>query len=199
MAIRADYDFDSTTEATHRSLSRPQFQLLTMLIFLTLIGFLVAILAEQVLAAFRNNPGLNGLILGVLVIGVLYAFRQVIRLYPEIKWVNSFRLSDPSMTLDARQPELLAPMANMLRDRSGPFSLSSASMRSILESIGSRLDEARDTSRYLVGLLIFLGLLGTFWGLLETINSVGLTISSLDVGSGDSALIFEDLKTGLEA
>lgn len=197
MAARAEYDYYA--EPVDRSLSRPQFQLLTMLIFLTLIGFLVAILAEPIIEAFQNNPGLNGLIFGVLAIGILYAFRQVIRLYPEIKWVNSFRLSDPNVMLDAKQPELLAPMANMLRDRSGPFSLSAASMRSILDSIGARLDEARDTSRYLVGLLIFLGLLGTFWGLLETINSVGNTISSLDVGGGDSALIFEDLKRGLEA
>jgi hypothetical protein len=98
-----------------------------------------------------------------------------------------------------KPPKLLAPMATMLRDRTGHVSLSTLSMRSILESIGSRLDEARDISRYLVGLLIFLGLLGTFWGLLETINSVGSTIGALNTQGNDALVVFEELKTGLEA
>ena len=119
-----------------------------------------------------NNPGLNGLIVGVLALGILYAFRQVMRLYPEIRWVNAFRIADPGLAI-SHQPVLLAPMAAMLRDRTGVLSLSTASLRSIMDSIGSRLDEARDTGRYMVGLLVFLGLLGTFWGLLETIQSVG--------------------------
>jgi len=169
-----------------------------MLVFLILIGFLVLILEGRALRAFMANPGLNGLILGVLVIGILYAFRQVIRLYPEIGWINSFRVADPGLSMQ-RRPSLLAPMANMLRDRRGQLTFSAASMRSIMDSIGARLDEARDTSRYLVGLLIFLGLLGTFWGLLDTINSVGKTIGSLGTGGGDNALVFEELKTGLEA
>ena len=116
-----------------------------------------------------SNPGLNGLIIGVLAIGVLYAFRQVLRLYREIYWVNNFHIGDPGITVQA-DPKLLAPMANMLRDRRGSLALTATSMRSIMDSIGARLDEARDTSRYLVGLLIFLGLLGTFWGLLATIT-----------------------------
>jgi hypothetical protein len=169
-----------------------------MLIFLILVGFLVAILYAQVLSAFMANPGLNGLIVGVLFIGIAYSFRQILRLYPEIRWVNKFRLGDPGLKMP-RPPVLLAPMATMLRDRTGHLSLSTLSMRSILDSIGSRLDEARDISRYLVGLLIFLGLLGTFWGLLETINSVGTTINSLDMGNSDGLVIFEELKAGLEA
>jgi hypothetical protein len=169
-----------------------------MIIFLILVAFLVAILYAQILSSFMANPGLNGLIVGVLFIGIAYAFRQIIRLFPEIRWVNSFRVADPGLKVP-KPPVLLAPMATMLRDRSGHVSISTLSMRSILDSIGSRLDEARDISRYLVSLLIFLGLLGTFWGLLETINSVGKTISTLDTSNNDGLVIFEELKEGLAA
>ncbi|MGI9381559.1 MAG: flagellar motor protein MotA [Methyloligellaceae bacterium] len=181
-----------------QSLTKPQVYLWRIVLFLILVSFLAAILYAQVWQAFLANPGLNGLILGVLFIGIAYAFRQILRLYPEIRWVNGFRIADPGLTVD-RPPKLLAPMATMLRDRTGQISLSTLAMRSILDSIGSRLDEARDISRYLVGLLIFLGLLGTFWGLLETINSVGRTIGTLGAGTTDSLVVFEELKTGLEA
>lgn len=180
-----------------RKLTPPGVFLLRMLIFLTLVGFLAAILHEQLTTAFLTNPGLNGLILGVLFLGIVYAFRQVIRLYREIKWVNAFRISDPGLAID-HQPVLLAPMATMLRDRTGTFSLATVSMRSIMDSIGSRLDEARDTGKYLVGLLVFLGLLGTFWGLLETMSSVGATIAALNT-SGEGTAVFDELKTGLAA
>jgi hypothetical protein len=145
-----------------------------------------------------NNPGLNILICFVLLAGVLYSFQQVLRLYPEIRWVNAFRIADPGLAISHR-PVLLSPMATMLRDRTGSLSLSATSMRSIMDSIGSRLDEARDTGRYLVGLLVFLGLLGTFWGLLDTIQSVGKTISSLDTRAADSVAVFDELKNGLAA
>jgi hypothetical protein len=181
-----------------RSLTPPGVFLLRMLVFLTLVGFLAAILHEQLVLSFMNNPGLNGLILGVLVLGILYAFRQVIRLYPEIRWVNSFRIADPGLD-QGRAPKLLAPMATMLRDRTGHLSLSPVSMRTFMDSIGSRLDEARDTGRYMVGLLVFLGLLGTFWGLLETITSVGKAISALDPKGSDGVAMFDDLKAGLAA
>jgi hypothetical protein len=180
-----------------RKLTPPGVFVLRMLIFLILVGFLGAILYEQLRTAFMTNPGLNGLILGVLFLGIIYAFRQVIRLYREIGWVNAFRISDPGLVTDT-QPILLAPMANMLRDRTGTFSLATVSMRSIMDSIGSRLDEARDTGRYLVGLLVFLGLLGTFWGLLETMSSVGATIATLNT-TGEGAAAFDELKAGLAA
>ncbi len=181
-----------------RRLTPPGVFLLRMLIFLTLVGFLAAILHEQLLKSFMNNPGLNGLIVGVLGLGIIYAFRQVIRLYPEIRWVNAFRIADPGLAI-THKPKLLAPMATMLRDRTGALSLSTAAMRSFMDSIGSRLDEARDTGRYLVGLLVFLGLLGTFWGLLETINSVGRAIDTLDSKATDNVQLFGDLKAGLSA
>lgn len=187
-----------TSAPLMRSLTPPGLFLLRMLVFLTLVGFIGAILFEPLKAAFINNPALNGLILGVLLFGVLYAFRQVVRLYPEIGWVNAFRIADPGLSSGA-EPTLLAPMATMLRDRTGALSLSTTAMRSIMDSIGTRLDEARDTGRYMVGLMVFLGLLGTFWGLLETITSVGKAIATLDPKGGDNIALFDDLKNGLAA
>jgi len=187
---------DTAPGSNYRSLAPPGVFLLRMVIFLALIGFLAAILHEQLTVSFLTNPGLNGLILGTLFFGILFAFRQVIRLYPEVRWVNAFRISVPGLAI-THEPVLLAPMANMLRDRKGAISLSTASMRSIMDSIGSRLDEARDTGRYLVGLLVFLGLLGTFWGLLETIESVSGVIATLGTGGGGTGSAFDELKNGL--
>src|SRR5215470_15101779 len=190
---------DRAPPSLHRSLSTPGLYLWRMFVFLVLVGMLVAILHRQLWEAMLNNPGLNMLICLVLLAGILFAFQQVLRLYPEIRWVNAFRIADPGLAI-AHRPVLLAPMATMLRDRTGSLSLSATSMRSIMDSIGSRLDEARDTGRYLVGLLVFLGLLGTFWGLLDTIQSVGKAISALDTrGGGDSVAVFDELKNGLAA
>jgi len=189
---------DTAPEFRNLSLHPPGVFLLRMAIFLILVGFLVAVLFEQLQRSVVTNPGLNGLILGVLFLGIVYAFRQVIRLYPEIRFVNNFRISDPGL-VTGPDPKLLAPMAHMLRDRKGALSLSTTGMRTIMDSIGSRLDEARDTGRYLVGLLVFLGLLGTFWGLLDTITSVSKAIATLDSKGGESAAMFDDLKAGLAA
>ena len=189
---------DPGSAPLHRTLTPPGLFLVRMLVFLTLVVFLAAILHSQLSTAFMNNPALNGLIVGVLFFGILYAFRQVTRLYPEIRWVNAFRIADPGLAI-SHQPVLLAPMATMLRDRTGVLSLSTASMRSIMDSIGSRLDEARDTGRYMVGLLVFLGLLGTFWGLLDTMQAVGKSIAAIDTRASDSVAMFDDLKAGLAA
>ncbi len=180
------------------SLSRPQVFVWRMFLFIILAGCIAAVLYQDIASAFMANPALNGLILGVLLLGILYALQQVLRLYPEIRWVNSFRISDPGLATE-RPPVMLAPMATMFRRRQGQAAVSPVVMRSILDSIGSRLDESRETTRYLVGLLIFLGLLGTFWGLMQTITSVGATISSLNTTTAESALIFEELKSGLQA
>jgi hypothetical protein len=174
-------------------LSSPQVFLLSMVIFLVIVAFVAAILARQISSAFSTNPGLNGLILGVLIVGILLAFNQVWRLIREIRWVNSFRAGS-----EAVEPVLLAPMKGLL-SRSSAMSLSTTSMRTMLDSIATRLDESRDISRYLIGLLVFLGLLGTFWGLLETIGSIGSTIQSLDPGSGDATAVLDSLKSGLAA
>lgn len=196
MAKRELTDVEASPIKT--SFSRPQFHLLTMLVFLALMGFLAAIMMPLIRTALLANPFLNAFILGVLGIGIVNAFRQLFILYPEIRWVNNLRIKDPGLAMQ-RQPVLLAPMANMIRDRRGVLSFSTVSMRTIIDSVGARLDERRDTSRYLVGLLIFLGLLGTFFGLLETIQSVGLTINSLDIGTSTDTNVFQELKTGLEA
>jgi hypothetical protein len=178
-------------------LSSPSIFLFRMLVFLTLCALLIVVMYKQIWAAFVFNPGLNGVIIGVLAIGIILAFRQVIRLYPEIRWVNSFRISDPGLAVD-RRPSLLAPMAVLLGDRTGRTAITQQTMRHMLDSIATRLDEARDLSRYMTGLLVFLGLLGTFWGLIETVGSVGKVIEGLKVG-GDSASIFDALKEGLAA
>lgn len=179
------------------ALTKPSVFLRWMILLLLAAGFIGLLLYAQIFRAFMTNPGLNGLIVGVLLIGIVFTFRQVLRLYPEINWVNHFRLSDPSLA-QRKAPVLLSPMVKLLGARSGPFSMSTTSMRSILDSVGSRLDEARDTSRYLIGLMVFLGLIGTFWGLLETISSIGATIGSLPTG-GDNIGGLEDLITGLKA
>jgi hypothetical protein len=178
-------------------LSSPRIFLFRMLIFLILCALVVIILYKQIAVAFMSNVGLNTLILCVLAIGIVLAFRQVIRLIPEVEWVNSFRLADPGLAVE-RPPVLLAPMASILGDRMGRMSISSTMMRGILDSIATRLDEARDISRYMTGLLVFLGLLGTFWGLIVTVGSVGNVINSLKVG-GDAESIFESLREGLAA
>jgi hypothetical protein len=178
-------------------LSSPRIFLIRMVVFLTLCALVVIVLYKQIWTAFLANAVLNALIIGVLLIGIALAFRQVIRLFPEIDWVNGFRLADPGLAVE-RPPVLLAPMAVLLRDRIGRMAISAQMMRGILDSIAARLDEARDTSRYMTGLLVFLGLLGTFWGLIETMGSVGNVINSLKPG-GDAAAIFESLKEGLAA
>jgi hypothetical protein len=178
-------------------LSSPRIYLVRMLAFLVLAVLLVYILLRQILVAFFANPGLNAVIIGVLLIGIMLAFRQVIRLFREVSWVNSFRLADPGLGVE-RSPVLLAPMAAILGDRLGRLGMSPQTMRGLMDSIATRLDEARDMSRYLTGLLIFLGLLGTFWGLIDTVSSVSEVIKGLKVG-GDAGAMFDGLKEGLAA
>jgi hypothetical protein len=180
------------------SLSSPKAYLSIMIIFLVIIAFIAFILNQQIAVAFMSSPGLNGLIVLTGVFGIFLTFGRVIRLFPEIHWVNGFRIGDPGIEV-RRPPVLLAPMATLLGNKVGEMALTPATARSILDSIGMRLDEAREIARYMTGLLVFLGLLGTFWGLLQTVGSVSATIQSLDVGSGDANTIFSDLKAGLEA
>jgi hypothetical protein len=182
----------------HTVLELPKVYLVRMLVFMLVVTILAVVLFPHMERAFMANPGLNAVIIGALLLGVVYSFRMVWRLWPEINWVNGFRIANPGLEL-THTPKLLGPMATLFRDRSNRTVLSPLSMRSLLDSIASRLDEARDISRYMVGLLIFLGLLGTFWGLLETVTSVGDAIRALDVSSAQSAAVFDQLKTGLEA
>ncbi len=178
-------------------LSSPRIFMVRMIIFLIIAAFVPLVLYREVANAFMHNPGLNGLIVGVLVVGIAMAIRNVVGLIPEVRWVNSFRRRE--ISLDQTPPQLVAPMAALLRDRPDVLALSTSTWRSILDSIATRLDENREILRYLAGLLVFLGLLGTFWGLVTTVSAVGATIQSLSVGSGDAGMIFEDLKQGLAA
>jgi hypothetical protein len=182
--------------AASQPLEPPRVYLVHMVVFTMLVGILVAVILPGLYAAFASSPVLNGVIIATLLFGMFHSFRMVVRLFKEVNWVNRFReggKEDP-----ARPPELLAPMAMLLRNRSDTV-LSPVSMRSLLDSLASRLDESRDMSRYLVGLLIFLGLLGTFWGLLETVRSIGGAIEGLDVTATQSATLFDQLKQGLQA
>ncbi len=180
-------------------LSSPRIFLVRMLVFLVLCALLMVVLYKQIVLAFFANPGLNALIGMVLLIGTILSFRQVIRLYPEVAWVNNFRIADPGIAVERQRPTLLAPMAAILGgERTGRMTITQQTMRHLLDSIATRLDEARDISRYMTGLLVFLGLLGTFWGLIETVGSVGKVIDGLKVG-GDAGALFDTLKEGLAA
>jgi len=184
-------------------MTRPVVYLLRMVLFLILIGALGAYLYPALQPIFKNNPELNGLILAVLGFGIVWNLVQVLRLSGEVTWLDTYQNNRAKIST-IRSPRLLAPMASMLAGREGQhidehrrLTLSATAMRSLLDGISSRLDEGRELSRYMTGLLIFLGLLGTFWGLLRTIGAVSDVIGNMSAGSGDLNLLFEQLKSGL--
>ena len=180
-------------------MTRPQKFLVRMVVFLVVVAVVAALLGHSLAGFFLGNPGVNGMILGILVAGIVYIFRQVMLLNPEVAWIESFR-KNPANIAALPQPRLVGPMATMLVERSGrKVSLSAVSLRTLLDGIGTRLDETRETSRYLIGLLVFLGLLGTFYGLLETVQSVGGVIGGMSVVGGDLTQTFNNLKAGLSA
>ena len=185
-------------------ITRPHRYLTRMVIFLLVVSGICAVLFPRLQDAFTANSVLNGVILGVLLFGIGYSLRQVIMLNPEVNWLQRLirekggSLVMPGATSDERPPKLLGPMVTMMGERTGRIRLSALSMRSLLDGIQSRVSESHDMSRYLIGLLIFLGLLGTFWGLLETVSAVGATISGLSSDSGDPAAMFGQLQQGLE-
>jgi hypothetical protein len=186
-----------------RNMRGPHRFVLRMALFLAVVVAVAVLLGAPLLNAFLRNPAFNGIILGLLIAGTAYIFRQVIQLEPASAWIDDFRERMAKRDLTAPPgptPRILAPMARMLSSRqSGRVTLSPASLQTLLDGIASRLDETRETSRYLIGTLVFLGLLGTFYGLLETVSSVGGVIGALNVGASDIARAFSDLKTGLEA
>ncbi len=184
-------------------MTRPRNYLVRMLLFLVAVLVVAAILSGPLITAFTSNPLLNTLILLVLLSGVAWNITQVTRLAPEVTWLDTFR-TQRSLVASLPPPRLLAPMASMLAARQGKgregqerFTLSAPAMRSMLDGLASRLGEGREISRYLTGLLIFLGLLGTFWGLLLTVGAISDVIGGMSVGSGDLNALFEQLKSGL--
>lgn len=179
----------------------PRRYLLRMAIFLIAVAAIAGVLYRPLIDAFMANPALNGVILGVLLIGIGFILRNVASLGPEVAWIE--RQLNPAHGAPAGpSPRLLSPVATLLGERQasgGRTALSAMSLRSLLDSISTRLDESRDISRYLIGLLIFLGLLGTFWGLLQTVAAVGGVIGGLTIESNDLGTVFSDLKVGLES
>ncbi len=188
----------ATSDIDQAKLPSPRIFLVRMLVFVVLCALIAFVLQRQILQAFFANPWLNGLIIGVLCVGIILSFHRVTRLFSEVSWVNGFRRAEPALA-NKRPPKLLAPMAAILGgERPERVAISAQTMRAFLDSLSARLDEARDISRYLTGLLVFLGLLGTFWGLIETVGSVGSIINGLQVG-GDAGSVFDALKQGLAA
>ena len=167
-------------------------------VYLLVVAGVCVLLAPPLKAAFMANWGFNLLIVAALCAGIAINVFQILRLEPEINWIKKFRTGDPGLST-VEPPTLLSPLAKHLeeihRDR---FRLSAGSLSTVLDGIRGHLDEAREISKYMIGLLVFLGLLGTFWGLLQTIGTVGQVISSLEVGTGDYAQFFDRLKAGLE-
>lgn len=179
-------------------MSMLRYYLMMMIFYLAVVGGVCGLLFEPLHRAFMANWGFNLVILGALLIGILLNVRRVMVLRPEIGWIEIFRTGTTGLSV-AESPQLLKPLAKHLeglhRDR---FSLSALSLRTVLEGIRGRLDESREISRYMIGLLVFLGLLGTFWGLLGTIGAVGAVIGGLEVGDRDFSLMFQTLKAGLQ-
>ncbi len=175
--------------------------LIRMGLFLGLVAALCALLFDVLAAAFAHNPALNGSILAALLIGIVFIFRQVLMLRPEIEWLDAYqrKAAGVSPALSSTSLSLLAPMAAMMGDkgRERRFTLSTLATRSMLDSIGTRLDEGRDIARYLIGLLVLLGLLGTFWGLIQTVGSVGDVVGRITLTGNDPVAAFDDLKRGL--
>jgi biopolymer transport protein ExbB/TolQ len=170
-----------------------------MLLFLAVVAGIGYLLHHDLLRVFLNTPILNSVILGVLAIGIFFVMRQVLSLWPEVRWLRRFQHREPGAPpLETESIDLMAPMAAMMGDRQDNFRLSPTATRAMLDGIASRLDERRELSRYMIGLLIFLGLLGTFWGLLETIGAVADAIVGMQVTGGDAVQIFTKLKAGIE-
>jgi biopolymer transport protein ExbB/TolQ len=185
-----------------------------MVIFLVVVCIGLVFISDTLIEIFMVNPLLNGLIFGVILLGIILNFRQVALLGPEARWIEEFRGGEstrekalgemPALSTDGTL-RLLSPMARMLEEKRGRsggaarFTLSAPVMRTLLDGIGARLEESRDLARYLTGLCIFIGLLGTFWGLLGTVGSISDVIGSLTVTGDDIAVMFNSLKQGLEA
>ena len=179
-------------------MTRPRRYLIRMALFVLLVAIGAALLERPLIQYFMGNPAVNGVILGVLLLGIVYIFRQVLQLNPEVAWIERFRRT-PDAPPHTGTPRLIAPMATMFADRrGGKMTLSPSAMRTLLDGIGTRLEEGRETDRYLIGLLVFLGLLGTFYGLLETVQSVKGVIGGLAVGGSDVAQAFSTLQERLQ-
>jgi hypothetical protein len=179
-------------------MSNPKHTLFWMTVYLLIVATVCALIYEPLKSAFMANWVFNALILAVLLIGISLTYRQVMILRPELQWIALFRTGRSGLSVK-QEPRLLKPLARQLGDdfKRDRFTLSAMSLRTVLDGIRSRLDESREISRYMISLLVFLGLLGTFWGLLGTIEAVGRVIINLDIGNQDFAEVFGELQEGL--
>jgi hypothetical protein len=191
-------DMDTPDRAQPAHFSQPIRQMLSMLVVLGLVAFGVRLAAPEVAPVFLANPYLNGFIAFVFGIGVLTCFWQTYQVASSVRWLRGFVTGEPARA-SGRAPRLLAPLATLLRSRPGMMRISANASRSILDSVATRIDEARDITRYIVNLLIFLGLLGTFYGLATTVPALVETIRSLAPREGEAGLdVFSRLMSGLE-
>ncbi|WP_300464515.1 biopolymer transporter ExbB [Desulfobacula sp.] len=179
-------------------MTNPRHYLFLTILYLLVVAGVCALLSASLKSAFMANWGFNLLILAALVVGIGINIFQIQRLEPEIEWIKIFRTGNPGLSA-TEPPTLLAPLAKHLADiHRDRFSLSALSLNTVLDGIRGHLDESREISKYMISLLVFLGLLGTFWGLLQTIGTVGQVISGLEVGTRDFVTVFSHLKQGLE-
>lgn len=176
----------------------PRVFLIRMGVVVLVVLGLAGLFWPQLVAAFMGNPFLNGVIVATGLIGIIYNFRQVLRLAPEVRWLGDIQRTN-KLNKAARKPVVLATVNVMLADSRSDRQLSALSLRSVLDGVAARLDEGREISRYMIGLLIFLGLLGTFWGLLQTIAAVGGVVEGLDMNSADFEMMMQQLRGGLDA
>lgn len=177
--------------------SPPARQIVPMLAILALVAVAGAFLAPQIGTVFSANPWLNAFIVLVFAIGVGATFWQIGQLIAAVRWLRDV---DTNFEQGNRPPRLLAAMAPMVREGRMKSRLAASSTRTILDSAATRLDEARDITRYITQFLILIGLLGTFWGLSQTVPAVVDTIRSLapDEGQTTDASTFDRLMLGLE-
>ena len=176
----------------------PRRYLIRMMLFIGMVAVIGVLLIKPLTAAFMGNAVLNSVIIAVALVGIIYVVTQVFRLVPEVRWLSDIQRTR-TLNPNAPRPVLLATVNVMLQDARGDSQLSALSLRSVLDGVAGRLDEGREISRYIIGLLVFLGLLGTFWGLLQTIGSVGQVVSGLDLVNSDFESLMMQLRTGLDA
>ena len=180
-------------------MTNPQPYLVKMVIFLVGIAGIGIALYPSLEFAFLSNVVINSIIMASLLMGIIFTIRQCLRLLPEHRWMMEVQRSSGERPSSIR-PSLLATVAVMMADDNGqPASLSAQNLRSVLDGVAVRLDESREISRYMIGLLVFLGLLGTFWGLLTTVQSVGHVVGGIDTSQSDIDAMMGELKDGLNA
>lgn len=165
--------------------------------FLILVSAILFLYIDNLISFFLTNKTLNAIILLVIAAGIIYIIRQLLIIVNELGWLNQLLKPNKTSKTSVKSPNLLRYLDTFVREQSGGLIFSQSSLKTIMDNLEGRLLENREISRYLIGLSVFLGLLGTFWGLLETINSVGITVKSLDF-SEDTQNLFKVLKQGLE-